>query len=83
MYILPKGFVRIRHYGILHSSWKKKIFSSSKSIDKDYKTIWLEKGLDVDQCPNCKRGRLILIGELEPQTWPPNTNVNYSNRHFK
>ena len=81
MHILPKGFIRIRHFGILHSSWKMKLFPTSKKSSKDYKTIWLEKGLDVDQCPNCKKGKLSLVGEIHATRGPPNYKSNYENRH--
>ena len=81
MHILPKGFIRIRHFGILHSSWKMKLFPTSKKSSKDYKTIWLEKGFDVDQCPNCKKGKLVFIGEIQPTRGPPNNTSNYENRH--
>jgi hypothetical protein len=30
MHFLPSGFTRIRHYGILSSSWKKKVFPQAK-----------------------------------------------------
>ena len=81
MHILPKGFIRIRHFGILHSSWMSKLFPSLKKSSKNYKTIWLEKGLDIDQYPNCKKGILFLDGEIQVIRIPPNNKRTYENRH--
>lgn len=72
MHILPRGFRRIRHYGILSSVWKKKVFPELKKQTKiDWKTLWKEKGLDVSLCTRCKRGQLILLEILLPVRGPP------------
>ncbi len=34
LHVLPKGFTRIRHYGILSGTWKKKHFASSSRATK-------------------------------------------------
>lgn len=73
LHILPKGFVRIRHYGILSSSYKKKLFPHlPKPKPKiDWITFWKNKGLDVLQCPYCKTGRLLFLCDLLPKRGPP------------
>jgi hypothetical protein len=72
MHILPRGFRRIRHYGILSSVWKKKVFPELKKQTKiDWKTLWKEKGLDVSLCTRCKKGQLILLEILLPVRGPP------------
>ena len=67
LHVLPKGFTRIRHYGILSSSWKKEklpqlqqMLNRNKNVAKD-KDPEQEKELCVTQvmrCPDCKKGRL-------------------------
>jgi len=79
-HIQPKGFIRIRHYGILHSSWKSKIFPTIESEKRDYKTIWMEKGLNVQQCPQCKEGKLLFIKNIEPSRGPPKNPKTRTNQ---
>ena len=67
LHILPKGFTRIRHYGILSSSWKKEklphmqeLLNRNKTVTKAKETKQ-EKELFVThlkRCPYCKKGRL-------------------------
>jgi hypothetical protein len=71
LHFLPKRFCRIRHYGILSSSWKTKLFPNTDSIKKNWIEIWLQKGIIVDQCPSCKKGKLILIDLFLPSRAPP------------
>ena len=62
LHILPKGFTRIRHYGILSSGWKKEKLPKLqekmgvKIVEKKEKTITLLK-----KCPSCKKGELEII----------------------
>lgn len=79
MHILPKYFMRIRHYGILHTSWKSKMFPYATNIKKDYKTIWEEKGLKVDKCPFCKKGSLQYLEKIQPKRGPPMHNHEKQN----
>ena len=79
-HIQPKGFIRIRHYGILHSSWKSKLFPTSVSEKRDYKTMWKEKGINVDQCPNCKKGKLLFIENIQPSRGPPRKQRKMTNQ---
>lgn len=70
-HILPHGFTRIRHYGILHSSWNSTLFpeiSKPRSIWIEFWGQWQEK---IHQCPQCKQGQLIPVIELPPQRGPP------------
>jgi len=72
LHFLPKGFSRIRHYGILSSAWKQRVFSTAtKKAKVDWQQIWQSKGLNVNQCPDCKIGHLICIGTLDPLRGPP------------
>ncbi|MDD4549704.1 MAG: transposase [Syntrophomonadaceae bacterium] len=70
MHILPKGFVKIRHYGILANRNKKTKLSRCRMLTNSsvYKPkfeglttaeiISLLVGRDVTLCPACKKGRL-------------------------
>lgn len=69
MHILPKRFVRIRHYGILSSSWKRgKLQGLQRQLkverpESNHKTM-------LRKCPCCKTGRLVTI-EVFGKRGPP------------
>lgn len=75
LHILPKGFTRIRHYGILSSSWKKeKLPQLQASLDtKTLVSVVPKEPLLHRQCPSCKKGKLytILLFDARgpPQNW--------------
>ena len=64
LHILPKRFVRIRHYGFLRSTWKR-----SKLTDLQFKlteivlTSWpvVLKQSKANACPCCKTGQMITL----------------------
>lgn len=75
MHILPRGFVRIRHYGILSSSVKIKSLPLIRSqllhrytapTDKPRSLTDLKQGL----CPNCQTATMVTV-ELLPKRGPP------------
>ncbi|NOQ74458.1 MAG: IS91 family transposase [Crocinitomix sp.] len=80
-HILPKGFVRMRHYGILASRNKATELNIAKSelgmeawtkSEVDWKTIAREKlNLNPDLCAKCKVGILEIIEGIMPQRGPP------------
>lgn len=76
LHFLPKGFPRIRHYGILSSSWKNKIFPNVKNIKINWVEFWKLKGLDLTQCSTCKIGKLLYIKALDPVRGPPRHQFN-------
>jgi len=59
MHILPKAFVRIRHYGILSSTAKTKCLTLIKEqlseIPKPKSTKTLLQTYNPDECPCCKK----------------------------
>lgn len=72
LHILPKGFMRIRHFGILNAKWQNIIFPDLSSENNiEWISFWKEKGLDVFKCPFCLSGRLQLLSKLEPLRGPP------------
>lgn len=80
-HILPHGFVRIRHYGILASRNKAVQLNIAKTdlgqhpwhkIVVDWKTIAQQTlKLNPDQCPVCKNGTLVLVSIIQPLRGPP------------
>lgn len=72
MHILPKRFVKIRHYGFLSSTWKRKKLKilqeklQVKVLEKAEKKIFMPK------CPCCKTGSLHRIMAFDwrgPPAW--------------
>lgn len=74
LHILPKGFTRIRHYGILSSSWKKERLPELQAALATKKTTVLttEKPILHRRCPSCKKGKLhtvLLFDARGPPTY--------------
>jgi hypothetical protein len=72
MHILPKRFVKIRHYGFLSSTWKRqklKLLQEKlhvKVLEKREKKVFLPK------CPCCKTGdlhRIAVFDQRGPPAW--------------
>lgn len=66
LHFLPKGFCKIRHYGILSAAWKKKVFPNVEICVKTTQQIWSELGLDISKCNSCKIGNLTFIQDIKP-----------------
>jgi len=69
MHILPPRFVRIRHYGILSSSWKR---GKLQNLQKDLKVTRpaAKPKTLLRKCPCCKTGTMITI-EVFGKRGPP------------
>lgn len=63
-HILPKRFVRLRHYGILSSTWKREKF---KKIQEHFKLKPIEKQQVAmfNKCRCCKVGNLVTIATFD------------------
>ena len=62
LHILPKGFVKIRHYGFLSSTWKRKklkVLQQKLGIKLVVKEA--AKPTNLLKCPHCKTGNLRTI----------------------
>jgi len=80
-HILPKGFVRIRHYGLLSASKRPQLKQlqialgvqvTEKRVKKDWKQLCREHlGFDPDLCPECGQGKMVVIQRLDPVRGPP------------
>jgi hypothetical protein len=82
MHILPKGFVKIRHYGILANRNKKTKLAICRKLTNSpiYKAkfeglkiieiLQILTGKNVMECPNCSKGKLKILHSLLPGKYP-------------
>ena len=75
MHILPKGYVRIRHYGILSSTSKpisipmiKAQYLQESGSAPDKRTL---THYDPQMCPNCNTPTMITVELMPPKRGPP------------
>jgi hypothetical protein len=90
LHILPKGFVRIRHYGILSSTRKIKDLPAihkqlnSTCIKKEKPTveqICAERlSYDIKVCPHCKQQTMRIIMEFDYRGPPPAEWIQSANK---
>jgi len=76
LHVLPKGFTRIRHYGLLGNRWKKiklEIIRTLNGIIKELKDSLEESwrdivkrhtGYDPRKCPKCRNGTLFEVAVM-------------------
>lgn len=81
LHILPAGFMRIRHYGLLANACRDETLARSREhlgvtepvaahaeqplLAADL--ILATTGVDPRACPRCSKGRLVRIGEIAPK----------------
>jgi hypothetical protein len=79
LHVLPHRYVRIRHFGLLSNRNRKddialcrKLLESGNTVawEKDKET-WQEQllricGIDITDCPVCKKGRMLTVEFLPP-----------------
>jgi len=75
MHILPKGFVKIRYYGILSNRFAKQVAVYRKPSEKVENETTQERllrltGVDMGACPHCKKGRMHIV-EIIPRIRSP------------
>jgi hypothetical protein len=82
LHILPKRFVKIRHYGFLSSTWKRQKLKVLQEKLKVKVLEKVEKKPFLPKCPCCKTGNLHRIAVFD-QRGPPawflgiSQNTNY------
>ncbi|MCK0126916.1 IS91 family transposase [Gelidibacter sp. F2691] len=82
LHVLPKGFTRIRHYGILSSSWKKE---KLPKLQSELATVKMEPVRAKEpilhrRCPVCKKGRLHTILLFNDRGPPENWRILLKDR---
>ncbi len=82
LHVLPKGFMRIRHYGLLANRAKSALLARARrALDQhevpptpapeSIAAFWLRVAqVDIHRCPQCGRGTLHVISVL-PRQRPP------------
>ncbi|MGH9603828.1 MAG: transposase, partial [Terriglobales bacterium] len=83
-HVLPKGFMRIRHYGLNGNRAKRhKLAQARAALDcpppapvrpapETIEAFWLRIAhLDIHQCPHCASGPMRRIGALLPRAHAP------------
>ena len=83
LHVLPKGFMRIRHYGLLANRCKRENLSKCRQLlnasqplceagKKSVQQLMIElTGVDITQCPKCKKGTMKKLFDL-PQRFGQN-----------
>ena len=76
LHILPKGFVKIRHYGIYSVRFRSTILKLAEKIcltppvETNTERISRLMNTDIGACLHCKKGRMI-ISEIIPRSRSP------------
>lgn len=84
LHVLPRGFNRIRHYGLLANRNKRELLVQARAalsvptpdqhpVERESVGAFWQRvaGIDIESCPRCSRGVLRLIRTLAPQIRPP------------
>jgi len=82
LHVLPDGFMRIRHFGLLANRSKKQTLAQCRELLKlDAALPEIPKksaidllreltGIDLSRCPSCHQGTMIVVAELPPISSP-------------
>ena len=81
LHVLPTGFMRIRHYGVLGNRCRtpqvaacRRLFAQPAPIPppaESAATLMRRlTGIDIERCPQCHQGRLTVIATLYPLGLP-------------
>lgn len=84
LHVLPGGFQRIRHYGLLANRTRVSKLQRCRELlqvpahdpapldeSDGYRERYLRlTGVSLDQCPNCGRGHMVFIENLPPNARP-------------
>jgi hypothetical protein len=83
LHVLPDGFMRIRHFGFLANRAKKHALAQCRKLlkldaalpeipKKSAHDLLLElTGIDLNRCPSCHQGTMIVVAELPPISASP------------
>jgi hypothetical protein len=72
LHLLPKRFVKIRHYGFLSSTWKRhKLQNLPPSLGIESE-VEQKKKADMPKCPCCKIGNLHTLLVFDKRGLPKN-----------
>jgi hypothetical protein len=81
LHVIPKGFVRVRHFGFLANRSKGLLAKCRQLLALDpalpklpaksvYELMLQLTGIDITRCPLCQKGTLVFLAELPlPTPW--------------
>jgi len=81
LHVIPKGFVRVRHFGFLANRSKGLLLKCRQLLDlvpvlptlpakSVYQLMLQFTGIDITQCPRCHQGTLVFFANLAvPAPW--------------
>jgi len=82
-HVLPRGFNRIRHYGLLANRNKRTLLPRVRAalaspvlreppVAESVQAFWQRvAGIDIERCPHCRIGRLRTVQLLAPRSHGP------------
>jgi hypothetical protein len=85
LHVVPQGFMRIRHYGVLGNRCRtlrlatcRRLFAQPAPTPRVWESAATVMrrltGIDIERCPQCHQGRLVSIATLAslgPPQWVP------------
>jgi len=88
LHVLPRGFTRIRHYGILSSVWKKEklpdlqkqLNAKSSQVKQEEITLLKKPETMLHKCPSCKNRTLKIILTFDKRG-PPEKYLSLNQKH--
>jgi predicted Zn-ribbon and HTH transcriptional regulator len=80
LHVIPKGFVRVRHFGFLANKSKSLLSKCRQLLDLDPTVPKLSQrsvhemmlqltGIDISRCPLCQKGTLVFLAGLPIVAW--------------
>jgi hypothetical protein len=77
LHVLPAGFMRMRHYGVLGNRCRtlklaacRRLFAQPTPpvLPQESTATMMRRltGIDIERCPQCHQGRLVVIATLHP-----------------
>ncbi len=78
LHVLPKKFVKIRHFGLFSNRNRKQLLATCRNIlnvsyelheknVESWKEVLLRvTGMDIDCCPVCGKGTMVTVKEIKP-----------------
>ena len=76
LHVLPKGFVRIRHYGLLANRSRRDKIACCRALlsvpepqapleETVFEKLLRLTGVDIHRCPSCHEGRMVVVAEID------------------
>jgi Putative transposase/Transposase zinc-binding domain len=80
LHVIPKGFVRVRHFGFLANRSKSLLSKCRQLLDLDptvpklfqrsvHQMMLQLTGIDISRCPLCQNGTLVFLAGLPIVAW--------------